>query len=245
MKKKVTDRDIRLILVLLIIAIIGCSYYFGYQYFNKLTAQTEEEIEVLNGRLAVLEAKKNQIAYYEEQTPKLIEDTGEITKRFLPGELPEDMILFARELELRNGMEIQSVNFGTPEQFYQGVRISEEQVLDDNGVPTGELRQNSYSDPFGLTGYQVTIGISYTTTYQGFKDCIDYINSYERVRAIESISASFDSATGNLTGSMELVLYLAYGTGETYEAPEIYPDFRLGNDNIFGTISPEESMITE
>ncbi len=63
----------------------------------------------------------------------------------------------------------------------------------------------------------------------------DYINNYTEKRNIDEITLSYDSETGNLTGSMKINMYNLVGNGITYTEPAI-GNVDIGLDNIFGTI---------
>lgn len=51
---------------------------------------------------------------------------------------------------------------------------------------------------------------------------------------IQSITAAFDSTTGNLTGTITIDLFMVSGEGREAELFDIY-GIDLGTDNIFGT----------
>lgn len=87
-----------------------------------------------------------------------------------------------------------------------------------------------------MTGLESTITMNFQTTYEGFKQLVDYINHYPDKTVIDSVSVSRDSSTNELTGSLVLKRYALAGTGKVYETPTI-DDISIGTDNIFGTDS--------
>ena len=52
---------------------------------------------------------------------------------------------------------------------------------------------------------------------------------------LDNVNASFDSSTGNLSGSITVNLFFMAGTGQTYTEPDA-GSVAYGTDNIFGTI---------
>ena len=86
----------------------------------------------------------------------------------------------------------------------------------------------------GLKGYQSSITINYQTSYSGLKKAIDFINNYYEKMRIQSITAAFDSTTGNLTGTIIIDLFMLSGEGREAEPFDIN-GIEIGTDNIFGT----------
>lgn len=95
-----------------------------------------------------------------------------------------------------------------------------------------------------MVGTQSSLTMNFTTSYDGFKKLVDYINNYPDKTEIDSVSVSKDSTTGLLSGSLVLKRYALTGTGKAYEAPVI-DNISIGTDNIFGTGSPlQEDTVT-
>lgn len=81
--------------------------------------------------------------------------------------------------------------------------------------------------------------IQFVTDYNGLKDAVKYLNSQVGRMTVNSISTSFDSSTGKLSGSMVINLYSMSNTGATYKEPDA-GKVKLGTKNIFGTIEKTE-----
>jgi len=97
-----------------------------------------------------------------------------------------------------------------------------------------------------MTGAQSTISMNFQTTYQGFKELVEYINNNADKTIIDSVSVSSDSITGNLAGILVLKRFALTGTGKVYKTPVI-DDISIGTDNIFGTNSSSvnETVLTD
>lgn len=113
-----------------------------------------------------------------------------------------------------------------------------EQKMLEEGTEEGEENGLNTDGPY--TGYQMSVNISYSTTYPGIKRVIDMINKHKNKVRIQTISAAYDNTTGDLTGSMTLNFYAIGGSGKKYKAPEI-KGIPLGLDNIFGTVTKVEN----
>lgn len=101
-----------------------------------------------------------------------------------------------------------------------------------NGADTGNAAVTNK-----FTGMKSTVSISFKTTYEGLKKAIDFINENSSRMTIGELNTTYDTATGNLTGSMTVNMYMLTGSGveKTYEPPAM-DDIKTGRDNIFGTL---------
>ena len=78
---------------------------------------------------------------------------------------------------------------------------------------------------------------------------VDYLADQTGRMTLDNVNASFDSSTGNLSGSITVNLFSMAGTGQTYTEPDA-GSVAYGTDNIFGTIesgkksTKKESILT-
>ncbi len=249
---KITEKEKRLLLILVTVLILVGSYQFGYQKFHSMAIELESKNQELTGRLIELQQK-------QAKKQKMIDETTEYKDgaKAILGQYPqvltqEKNIIFVTELEQYAGMKVDSVAFNEMTIFYtpDGVPITdtstETDVLTetensvqekDNEVAENSLTAETKSDESiiqnSLTGYESTIILTYQSTYEGLKKAIEFINTYHEKRHISDITASFDMTTGNLSGTISVVLYEA-GDGTNYEAP-VLDNLGVGKDNIFGT----------
>ena len=90
--------------------------------------------------------------------------------------------------------------------------------------------------------YRTQDSMQFTGTYVSLKDMVDYLADQSGRMTLDNVNASFDSTTGNLTGSITVNLFSMAGTGKTYTEPDA-GSVAYGTDNIFGTIeSGKKSM---
>ena len=188
---KISEKQIRLLILLAIVLIIFGCYRFGYLRYEEQADSIRGENEILSERvdqLTVLERKK-------EDYKKDIETSLENIKNA--------------------GLEIPSVSFGVDTEIFYST-----------AVPS--------TDGLGVSVLSCPLSITYRTTYEGFKECMDYINQYEERMNVENVTASYDATTGNLTGTMVINLFAMSGTDNQYQKPEV-SGITIGTDNIFGT----------
>lgn len=212
---KISEKQIRLLILLMIVVIIFGCYRFGYVRYEEKADILREENEVLSDRvnqLTVLERKKED---YKKDIETSLVKIKDITEKYGPRNTPEKSLLFLVGLEKYAGFEIPSVSFGVNTEIFMS-----------SAVPS--------LDGLGVSVSVNPLSISYRTTYEGLKECMNYINLYEERRNVESITASYDATTGNLTGTMVINLYAMSGTDKKYQKPEV-SGISIGTDNIFGT----------
>ena len=78
----------------------------------------------------------------------------------------------------------------------------------------------------------LTLTVNYQTTYDGFKDMIDYLATDSRVTSVQFAQIQYDAATDTAVGSVTLLLYLIDSDLLDYVSPEVNePD--TGKENIF------------
>lgn len=102
------------------------------------------------------------------------------------------------------------------------------------GDGTDDATTYASADTSGnVAGYYASIGIRYEASYSGLKEMIAYVNEFKDRTTITQFSATFDDATGKLTGEMTLNMYYITNTGKDY-VPPVFDFMPKGVSNIFG-----------
>lgn len=102
------------------------------------------------------------------------------------------------------------------------------------GDGTDDATTDASADTSGnVAGYYASIGIRYEASYSGLKEMIAYVNEFKDRTTITQFSATFDDATGKLTGEMTLNMYHITNTGKDY-VPPVFDFMPKGVSNIFG-----------
>lgn len=221
---KVSEKHIRLLILLAIALIFFSCYRFGYLRFEERANDIKEKNEVLTTRVNQLTILEKESDKYKKDIESSLVKINDIKEKYGPLNTPEKSLIFLVGLEKFAKLEIPSVSFGTDTEIF-----TSDTVPSTNGL--------------GVSVYTSPLSISYRTTYEGLKECMDYINQYEERMNVESITASYDATTGNLTGTMVINLYAMSGTDKQYVKPEV-AGIPIGTENIFGTaeipIAPRE-----
>lgn len=229
--KKISDREIKLTMLFVTVILCITSYQFGYLKYQQKAVRLRTEntnmriqVEELNRK----QANKAEILRKTEENKERVE--------LLIGEFPvrleqEGTTLLLRTLREYSGWKISQISYDDISVFYSNTAPA------DAAAVTGTIPDPSaqvQEDGRGITGYKTSVTISYQTTYEGLKNGIDYINRNENRMNITDLTAAFDHTTGNLTGSMTLMLYAVDGLGRDNQEV-IYPNIMYGTDNIFGS----------
>ena len=214
--KKYNNRYLGIILALLVMGVAFFLLYRGYTTAVKDRKQVEAECSAIEQEIADLDALIAEMESLREEKEAVEEKVQFVLDHYALKISPETSIRFIRGLETATGTTVRSVSFGSESAFFS----SQLQLTDTEET---------------LKGYKSQLVISYETSYGNFKRLMDYIKDYPERMNVESVTASFNSATGYLSGTMTINLYRLEGTGREYEAP-VEPDVPMGVENIFGTV---------
>ena len=212
-----TQSNLKLILFLLSVVMVGGVYMYVYKPNSEDTAAIESECDNLEIRLADLKAKEANRAQYEADIVAYNEKVDEIVSYF-PATLDQEIsVMFIKGVEeVHDGeFEVSAVGLGQPTQFYTlGGNVNPE-----TGVASG------------YTCYSSDMPITYSGTYDGIQDFIEYIMNYKYRMNISSVSIAYDVENDKASGTINLHAYCVSGEGR--EADEVNVDVPNGVDNLF------------
>ena len=212
-----TQSNLKLILFLLSVIMVGGVYMYVYKPNVEDTEAIESECSTLEARLADLKAKEANRAQYEADIVTYNEKIDEIVSYF-PATLDQEIsVMFVKGVEeVHDGeFEVSSVGLGQPTQFYTlGGNVNPE-----TGVASG------------YTCYSSSMPITYSGTYDGIQEFIEYIMNYKYRMNISTVSISYDAENDKATGTISLHAYCVSGEGR--EADEVNVDVPNGVDNLF------------
>jgi len=214
--KSNNKKYISIALSVLVMAVVFFLLFRSYNNELEATAQVKAENEAIKAEIDELNDLMEELNSLQEQKKQIEEKVDFLLSHYGLVITPENSIRMIRGLETATGTKVRSISFGSESMFY----ASELQIVED-GPP--------------LTGYRSQLNISYETSYGNFKRLLDYVADYPERMNVESVTASFNGASGLLSGNMTLNLYRLDGTGREY-VPPVEPEVPLGVENIFGTL---------
>ncbi len=142
--------------------------------------------------------------------------------------------------EGENG-EVQSASDAEAEAAQEAVATAEGETAEGSEAGRGEGSEGDTADAGNSEGnagvrdmiYRDTeLGLTFETTYDGFKNLLAYIRDYEDRMVIKDIDVSYNAQTGLAVGSLVLSQYALLGPGR--ELPEVETGVdELGTENVF------------
>jgi len=240
--------QIPLLLGFLGILVAVCAFIFIYR---PLSAKTEA-LDIENVMLLDKAAKYQELADQKEgflsEIERMNSEMTGILDEYSTGLIREDQIMYMANLQKRFSADLlvdlftmgdsEELLFGTTDGTVatDGTTTAPDPAAVDVATTTST---SAYVEPTatdnGIHMFKNTIDSSFSVTYKGLKDVLDYINGLGTRKNITAIGLAFDSGTGNLSGTMTLNQYYLTGTEGIY-TPSSIPAMMTGLDNIFGTV---------
>ena len=198
---KISERDKKLLVVVLAVLIMALAYFFGFQNLS-------DQVDTLSTKKTTLETTQRDLKEKNNNKQKYVNDTMNYLKQY-------DNLL---DRYAAGSTQPNSIDF-----------------FNKTESVTGTWVRNYTSN---LTGYKSTINIAYESDYSQWKNFIKYVNTYADKSTIDALSASYNEATGVVTGTASISLYSIEGGKRDYKEPSF--DVKTGTGNIFSTVTPTE-----
>ena len=260
MKLGISERDIKLLLVVLIAAIIGLPYYFLINPGITQLQDTQAEISKLQAEKLRLEEYVKMIPTYNAAIEEYVADIAGILTHY-PRELPQEAsIIFIARTEEEAAVKLQTVSF-SPEKSEQitagaapaaevapateyadpmladyeqvGQRVKAESSITLGGTEEEEDAVPGYTRIGDiLSGVVMDMNFSYSLGYQEYKDFLDYVLNNQERHVITRLAASYDEDERIVSGTFTMSAYAIYGFNR-YPVSVATPQFELGTGNIF------------
>ena len=215
-KIKLSDSEIRLILLLLAVVVLALGYFVGYNKTITMAEEIEAQNKIDDANVKKLEAMVSRQAEVEQDTVDRRQNIQDIIAKYPSDLTTEKIIWIVQDMEDNSGTMISNASFqlGTMLSAFTAVPGDTETV----------------TPPMGL---YAAMSMNYTASYDNYQQMVYYINSMKDRSTIPAISAAYDQTTDMVTGVMTVNMYYLTNTGKEYEAPD--PGFHLkGVESIFG-----------
>ena len=206
---KVLGKYWKLLLAIILVAAAVLMYYGTYKAEE---AAYEIKTQQLKTMIAALENSIRENAKYadiqddlEGANAEIVASRLELYEHFPVEMKEEDQIMYVLYLEKLFGTEI-FFSFGTKQPLT---------LLRDGSVLVG-----------------LTLTVNYETTYEGFKDMLNYLSTDSRITSVQYANIQYDAKNDVATGNITLLLYLLNTPDGQYLPPDVaIPD--TGKDNIY------------
>jgi hypothetical protein len=139
--KKIDQKQIRLLLLVVIVLILFIGYQFGYAKYNDKTSKVEEKNIELTTRYNELSGMVAMEATFDANKETYYAEMEAIKEKYGPGNSPEKSIRFLNDLSGNVGVLIPTVSLS-----------SDENIFSSALVPS--------KDATGIFAYRTTLGIT-------------------------------------------------------------------------------------
>ena len=232
---KVKKSEIQLLIAVIGVLIVVCTYFLVYSSFNEKSDALEAENATLSSQVATLEALDQRKADYIEATGKMQSYITNFENRFPADILPEDSIMMVKTLEDYTRTEAATTT--------ADATAATDTTATDAAADTTAAAATTAASPVSTDGtayadthmYEVPLSISISCTYDDFKGLVRYIYNQQERESIQGVSISYNETDGMLAGNMTMNTYYLLGTDKVYSSPYI-PDMQMGVDTIFGNV---------
>lgn len=261
----VSMRDKKILLMFIGILVFFVGWYFGYRPQMEKADQIEVLNGALEEQLQdLLELAANK-DFYVSETASIKDKISEYISEFPADVRPEDGIVLANKMENELGFQITNVGVGEKEfvasidgsseedlaqsqdqtMSEQANAQTQEQIDNIEGTDSQaeEALQNASdaaaadqsSDSQVPVLYRTQVTLQFNGTYAGLKKAVLYVADQSGRMTLDNVNASYDTSTGNLTGTIIVNIFSMSGTERTYTEPDA-GSVAYGTDNIFGTV---------
>lgn len=262
---KVSMRDKKILLMFIGILVFFVGWYFGYRPQMEKADQIEDLNGALEEQLQdLLELAANK-DFYVSETASIKDKISEYISEFPADVRPEDGIVLANKMENELGFQITNVGVGEKEfvasldgsaeedlaqsqdqtMSEQANAQTQEQIDNIEGTDSQaeENLQNASdaavadqsSDSQVPVLYRTQVTLQFNGTYAGLKKAVLYVADQSGRMTLDNVNASYDTSTGNLTGTIIVNIFSMTGTDRTYTEPDA-GSVAYGTANIFGTV---------
>ena len=217
----ISDRDKKLLAILLIVAILGGAYWL-FDKTTKENAKYEQDLRDLKVRSEDLSNKNINEKQYKEDTDKNKVDFNKVFADYNTWLSQEHVIVFLSSVEKNTGVALNQMSLGTVTDVYQFGR-----VRSSNPSKGGAVVYQT--DNVGIT---TSSNVSYSCTYKELKTVLTYLKENGRKVTINNMSFSYDQTTDKVSGTMQLSFYAIKGSDRPVQNVDV-KDVFTGTDNIF------------
>lgn len=220
MTTSLTNRDKFLLLVLADVLIVFAAYMTVVKRFDAKRAVAEAQLAELAPQLQDLQTYEANQASYEAKIVKLRDEIDTQLRRFPNDIRNEHILLNAKTLQDVLGVKVQSVG-SEPAALLSSFQLP---LKDESGQ---YVMQKVYA-------FTTSENIQCSLDYDQFKSLLDFIYSQNERTALKSISVTYNSENGVLSGTAAITKYFIVPEKYVYEKADI-EGVQQGVTNPFGT----------
>lgn len=211
--------EIQLLLIVIGVLAAIVSWQLVYKTYVEKTETVEVQNDTIKARLDQLELLNARQDEYVAETERMKAESDALINTFPPGFRNEDIIMYLYNMELidDNEVAIAAINMEEETEIpYAGVlNVSGYELVDD-----------------GIRMFTNKNTMTFTTTYNGLKNILNYIYGIDTRKAVSTVNVSA-TEDGYLSGTIDLNFFCLTGTVFPYVETNIF-GVPVGTENFFG-----------
>lgn len=220
---KISEKDIKLLLVLLIVGIVVGAYKLNGM-FNDALKENEQTLEEREERYKDLVAKSARRKEFMDDTLKFQLEHRDLLASYKNSLSQEQTLVFLGLVEKATGVWLKQVGFSEVSTVYT--------FGDVKSSNPGKSGNKVYTTDY--TGIKTSMTLSYECSYADLKRVLKYLEEYGKKATISNISLTYSEGVDIVSGSMNMSLYSIKGSDRPAEDVNI-KDVGVGTDNIFSS----------
>lgn len=235
-----TNKDKKLLVYLLAICLVACSYFF----VARPLLDKQEKLAIENESL---QTEVNHYSDYNlnpEKYQQMIADSQaqyeELLNKFFGGLEQDNTLVMLDGIENSTNVWISRISFQDSEVMINGAG-TESVVTEETTESAEATSETSESETtVALGGIKQDLNIDYVGSYSDFKGFLDYLNKYDKRLFISSLSAQYSADSNQVSGTIILSQYAIPGETE-YQAPDL-SSVNTGVNNVFSSLKDTSEM---
>ena len=261
-----SDRDSKIILVLLIVAIVVLPYVLYTKGLREETEVIKGDNVTLQARLEELQEMNKNRDFYVAETERMKKERDQLIASF-PAEInQENYTMFLQYLEynaavkaaeqmaalLEDEEDDEVEGDETPRFGYSGIDGNTTVLVQTVGYGENDYIPISDEDSVdGLTGVINDSTIVFKCYQEGAKYILDYILNYADPMIYKSVTLEYNDETAELEGTMLVEQYAIAGPGRELKPVDPWPDIDeeelrgIVEDGLFGPLTEDSLYVRQ
>lgn len=224
------------------------AWLYGATPLQEKTAALQTENVTLKAKADLYQAINANLPTYEEGIAKMERQIADIANSYPVYISREDEILFLANMEntYHSDLAVENITMSAVEEIVANVAVETQDTEAVTQEATAATEEVVEATP-AIHMYRQPVNYSFRCTYKGAKDMITHLYAQTDKKCVEGLSLAYDSATGNLMGSLDLNQYYMTGIDKNYQ-PTSVPTVPKGVRDVFHTVGGSagvDSVIAE
>ncbi len=218
---KISKTELKLMLIFGGLLVFIALYFLVYN-------PTLEENAILDTEIATLQPQLEELKTYEANYETYVANIDTIKANIAnqldlhPSKIEEEeFLVWAIDLEEDNEMDITTVGFGAEQ------NTANFPLYINTGADTDTM--------VNIDAGRATLTAVASFSYEEIKNAINDIYSYKHSTALDTITITYNAATGELMGNLAISKYYINYVDAPYTSVPM-PTVPVGNDNPFGSL---------